>query len=124
MDARVVWMMEYLDRNLDRPLRASKAAAAVRLSYRHFGRLFRRETGLSFTAWLKASRLRRAEKLLMHTLLSAKEVAACIGTDQSHFCRAFRAIHGLSPGRWRLNALCTKWQNLPMKWQERPMNCS
>jgi AraC-like DNA-binding protein len=74
----------------------------LRLSPRHLGRLFLRQTGLSFHQYLRTVRLTKAADLLRALSLSVKEVSAAVGySSVSNFSRDFSSTAGLSPARYR-----------------------
>ena len=80
--------------------------AAVRasgLSHRRFELQFRQAAGLNPKAWLRVRRFQAAVKALAaREALPPAELANTLGySDQSHFIREFRAMAGLTPGRFR-----------------------
>jgi AraC-like DNA-binding protein len=80
----------------------AELAAACSLSPSHFGRAFRRTTGLAPHAWLLQARVARSMTLLREPHVSLSEIAlACGFVDQSHFTRVFVRRAGLTPGAWR-----------------------
>ena len=84
------------------------AAIAQRLnmSYSHFRREFRNETGLPPGEYQRRSRLRRARELLATTNLTLKEIAEELGYYSAfHFSSDFKARMGLSPSIWRRRQL-------------------
>ncbi len=92
---------------LTRLLRQSPSVgAAVRasgLGRRRFERAFLQATGLSPKTWQRVRRFQRAVGALAATDAPAPaELAAALGySDQSHLIREFRAMAGLTPGRFR-----------------------
>jgi len=65
-------------------------------------RSFRRATGTTPMARLGQLRMQRAVSLLATTAVPVATIAATTGfADPAYFCRAFRRVHGLPPGRWR-----------------------
>lgn len=76
------------------------------LSVSHFAHLFQRETGVSPARFLREIRFRQAETLMRTTMLPLSEVLALTGiTERSHFMRAFKQRHGLSPSKYRAQFL-------------------
>jgi AraC-like DNA-binding protein len=70
------------------------------LSRFRFLRLFKRETGLSPHEFLIWYRVERAKQLLADQV-SVLQTAMDTGFfDQSHFCRHFKRITGISPGAY------------------------
>lgn len=78
------------------------AAREAGLSRRRFTQLFREIEGESWHARLTRLRLGHAAGVLRGTTLPVSAVAFESGYgDLSHFYRAFRALHGVPPGRFR-----------------------
>jgi len=78
------------------------AARKASLSRRRFTQLFREVEGVSWHSRLTRLRLAHAARLLRATGLSIRAVAFESGyADLSHFYRAFRAEHGVSPAAFR-----------------------
>ena len=95
--------MEYMQAHYRDPtLSLTALAAKAHLSEAHFGRLFRRETGLSPMQFLAELRLARARELLRRTQLRIAEIADDVGyRDPAYFSRLFHRKTGFSPRRFR-----------------------
>ncbi len=80
----------------------AELAREAHLSYPHFRRLFREQTGLAPHQYRLQAKLNRAKQLLLHTTLSVKEAAVAAGFDDPlYFSRLFRKTTGISPSHWR-----------------------
>lgn len=91
---------ELMDERLD--LSMSELAGECGLSVAHFGRAFKRSTGMAPHQWQIVRRIKRAQALLTGSTLSIAEIALRCGySSQSHFHAAFKSNTGVSPGRWR-----------------------
>ena len=102
LDPRVTWAITEMQRRLADNIDLVDIAAAVNLSRSRFYHLFRLQTGLSPTQYLRAFRLDRARLLLETTTLTVREIMALVGVhDSSHFSRDFRHVYGVSPRIWR-----------------------
>jgi AraC-like DNA-binding protein len=79
------------------PLRLSDVAAAVHLSADRLGRMFARDTGMSFPAYIRWARLIRIIEVARAggTLTDAAHAAGF--TDSSHANRAFHEMFGITP---------------------------
>ncbi len=89
-------------RDIRGPIDIASIAKEVRASPSHFGRAFKRTTGLTPQAWISKMRIDRAQEVMLDSDLSLAEVAAQVGfSDQSHLTRRFRSAMGMSPGEWR-----------------------
>jgi two-component system response regulator YesN len=105
MDQRVVTVVIFMKENLQRKITLNEMARHVNLSIWHLSHLFKTETGLSITEYLRNIRMQEAKELLETTFLSVKEIMTRVGVrDNSHFAKDFRRISGgLTPTRYRKN---------------------
>ncbi len=86
----------------DRRLALREVAARVNLSPCHFCAVFKRQTGLTFTAYRNRLRLDRAAELLRESSRRVTDVAFEAGFDSiPYFNRAFRRRFGCSPSEYR-----------------------
>jgi len=97
---------EMISANLGGDAPLTELARECELSISQFCRLFKGTTGLSPHQWLLHRRVDVAKDQLRDQRASLADVAlACGFSDQSHFTRVFRQLVGVSPGRWRGQAL-------------------
>lgn len=95
---------EMMDSRLD--VSMAELAEECGISVAHFGRAFRRTTGMSPHQWQLGRRMQRAQSLLSTSALSIADIAlACGFSSQSHFTASFTENVGVSPGRWRSGLL-------------------
>lgn len=77
-------------------------AKVAGLSRWHFSRSFRKSTGVSPARYILETKMNMATHLLQNSNLAVKEVASRCGyADVNYFCKAFKAVHGISPGAFR-----------------------
>ncbi|MEM5369999.1 helix-turn-helix transcriptional regulator [Paraburkholderia azotifigens] len=77
-------------------------AASVRMSKRHFLRVFKRATGTTPHSWRLVEKVRSSQQDLLKGDLSLSEIAHAYGfADQAHYSRVFKRVVGTSPGVWR-----------------------
>lgn len=94
--------IEYMRRHLDERVTVAVLARQCGLGVTRFASVFRESTGLTPHRYLRRLRLERACELLRSTALTIGEVAEAVGfRGQSHFCTAFAAERGLTPGAYR-----------------------
>jgi AraC family transcriptional regulator len=94
--------IEYMRRHLDEHVTVAVLAEQCGLGATRFAGSFRQSTGLTPHRYLRKLRLERACELLRSTALTIGEVAEAVGfRGQSHFCTAFAAERGLTPGAYR-----------------------
>jgi AraC family transcriptional regulator len=96
-------VVEYIEEHLDACPTLEQMAAVVHLSAYHFARQFKAATGLPPHQYVLARRVERAKQLLQGGALSLAEVAVRAGfSDQSAFCRHFKRLVGVTPGRFAI----------------------
>ncbi len=77
-------------------------AEESRVSFAHFTRCFREETGVSPMQYLQEARIRKAITLLLNTGKSVEEIAAETGfSSGNYFGKVFRHHMGISPSAYR-----------------------
>ncbi|HJZ92228.1 MAG TPA: AraC family transcriptional regulator [Gemmataceae bacterium] len=97
-------VVEYIEDHLAAGPSLEQMAAVARLSTYHFAHQFKRATGLPPYQYVIMRRVERAQQLLRDGDLSLAEIAARAGfPDQSAFCRHFKRLVGLTPGRFRMH---------------------
>ena len=102
MDRRVELVIEQIETDVAYVWDTARLAADVNLSASRFRHLFKEETGMTLTQYLRERRLERAEVLLRTTFLSIKEVMLESGlTSMSHFVQYFKRRYGVAPSTYR-----------------------
>ena len=102
MDARVIKTISIISADLSRTVPVDELARTVNLSVSRLNSLFKLSVGLTISRYLRERRLNRARELLETTFLSVKEIGhECGLKDESHFVQNFKAVHGLTPLRYR-----------------------
>ena len=98
-------VFEYIDEHLDASPTLEQMAAVAGVSTYHFAHQFKRATGLPPYQYVIMRRVERAEQLLQAgTDFPLAEIAARAGfSDQSVFCRHFKRLVGVTPGRFRMH---------------------
>ncbi|MBN2982888.1 MULTISPECIES: response regulator transcription factor [Cohnella] len=78
-------------------------ASRHHISVGHMSRLFKNETGVSFSDYLTDFRLEKARSLLLEDRLSLSEIGAMVGyEDPKYFSQLFKKKYGASPNKWRM----------------------
>ena len=102
---RVRPALAYIHDHFARPIRRDELARLVNMSRTPFHRLFRQVTGMGPMEYLKHRRLSVAQRLLLTTDTSVKEISSTVGyQDPFHFTRLFTAAVGCSPREFRSRA--------------------
>ncbi|WP_323989462.1 GlxA family transcriptional regulator [Nguyenibacter sp. L1] len=94
--------VQLMESRIDQKLSVGEIADAAGLSERQLERLFRTHTGATPAAYLAATRLERARRLLRQTGMSVTDVGiACGFMSLTHFSTAFRNRFGYAPRQER-----------------------
>lgn len=98
----IMLLRETMELRLAEPLRVAELARITGLSPNHLTRLFHAATGKTVVGYLRERRIERATRLLQHTTMPVKQIAAQVGLhDLQAFNKAIRAATGVSPRRVR-----------------------
>jgi AraC family transcriptional regulator len=93
---------QYVDANLDKPIRLAGLAKAAGLSPMHFAAQFRAPTGLRPSDYVARRRVQHAKSMLRDSDDTIVTIALNVGYQtQAHFTTVFKHLVGLTPHRWR-----------------------
>ncbi|WP_292402979.1 helix-turn-helix domain-containing protein [Mesorhizobium sp.] len=92
---------DLVESNLGSQLDLQGLADAARVTRFQVIRDFKKAIGLTPAAYIRDRRLRRASSLIEQGLGLAEAAIAAGFADQSHLSRAFRTMHGMTPGMFR-----------------------
>jgi len=107
---RLVRILEFLARNLDRHLDVAEMAQAENISDREVRRLFSAYLNSTPQAYHRSLRLHKARALLRQTTISVIDISICCGfTSSSDFSRAFKREFGLQPVSDRQQVYRADW---------------
>lgn len=94
--------VSFIDCNYSAEIRLSKLATQANLSERQFSRLFRHQTGMSFTEYLQNIRMEAACSKLTSTNMSVGDICGAVGyNDLKFFHRLFKKKTGVTPREYR-----------------------
>lgn len=92
----------HIESHLASKIRANDIVGLTQLSASYFFRAFRVNFGVSPFEYIAARRIARAQEMMLTTDEPLSQVAVACGLcDQSHLCRVFRRIVGVTPKAWR-----------------------
>jgi transcriptional regulator GlxA family with amidase domain len=102
MDRRVQRVIQMIEEDIRANFALAELARAVNLSPSYLCHLFKSETGMAPTHYVKVLRMTKAKELLETTFMSVKEIATRIGAhDGSHFVRDFKRQYKVTPTQYR-----------------------
>jgi AraC-like DNA-binding protein len=102
MDSRIQMAISTIQNRFSREIVIDQLARKANISASHLRHLFKLETGLTLTQYIKLIRMQKAEQLLLTTFLSVKEIMNRVGIkNESYFSREFKRAFGLAPLQYR-----------------------
>jgi len=94
----------YIKRNCAEKLSLDSLAKEVFLSKSYLSSIFKKETGMSLTAYITKVRVEKSKRLLLEDNASLALISnQCGFKDQSYFTKVFKKETGVSPKRFRNN---------------------
>ena len=106
MDVRHLNMIhktvQYLRIHYAEKITLSAMAEMVYLSPAYFSRIFKKETGSTFSSYLNQVRIEKSKEMLLHLDLRLTDIALMTGfEDQSYFTKVFKRVTGSAPLKYR-----------------------
>ncbi len=94
----------YIASNFSEPATLAETADHLGITKTYLSALFRKETGMTFSEYVRKHRLSTAAELLAATQMSIDEIAAYCGIpDSNYFSRMFRKEYGMSATQYRMS---------------------
>ncbi|NLC39048.1 MAG: response regulator [Clostridia bacterium] len=102
-DPRVSRLVDYIMSNLEKDLTLSHLASLVHLNTSYLSRLFKSNTGVSLSNFIREARIEKAKSLLKtEKNKPLKAIAEEVGfSDIHHFCNTFNKTAGMTPAEFR-----------------------
>jgi len=94
--------IQYLSSHYSDHITLEDMARRVYLSPSYFSRIFKKETGITFSAYLNRMRIEHSKELLRHQNIRLTDIALMVGfEDQSYFTKVFKKMAGSTPLHYR-----------------------
>ncbi len=104
-------MIEYIDQNFTRKLTSEEVSRVGGLSTSRCLHLFKEETGMSLSEYVKKLRVDYGKYLLLNTDICLADCAIEAGFfDQSHFTKTFKQVEKIPPSQFRRKYKKWGWQ--------------
>jgi two-component system, response regulator YesN len=92
----------YIHQNYDQKITLESIARIVYLSPAYFSRIFKKEMGITFNAFVNNIRIEKSKSLLKDNQLKMLDIALLVGFEsQSYFTKVFKKTTGVSPFQYR-----------------------
>jgi AraC-like DNA-binding protein/ligand-binding sensor protein len=106
-------MIDYINQNFTRKLRSEEVARVGGLSTSRCLHLFKEETGVSLSEYIKKLRVDYGKYLLLNTDVNVADCAVEAGFfDQSHFTKTFKQLEKSTPAQFRRKFKRLDWQTM------------
>jgi AraC-like DNA-binding protein len=103
--ANIKKALQFIDKNIHKPLSLEKVARESGMSKYHFARTFKAVTGITFKTYHNKKRIDVAKDLLKDNEMRITDVCYSLGfNDASYFNRVFRKYGGTSPSSYKKRA--------------------
>lgn len=94
--------VQYIESHYFEKVTLEQLARMVYLTPSYLSRVFAKETGQPFNAYLNEVRIQKSKALLLHDGLRLADIAAAVGfEDQSYFTKVFKRSVGATPNKYR-----------------------
>ena len=101
-DAKIKKALRYIDTHFSEDLRLEDVAAHIYLSPYYFSKLFKKQLGIGFNAYVTQQRMNNAKQMLQYSDWSIASIAKNLGFSQtSYFCKVFRQTFQVTPQMYR-----------------------
>lgn len=94
--------LEYIENNYSEDISLEKMAYVCSVSSSYFSKLFKKEIGVNFSAYINNYRVDKAKNLLKDTDMPVLNIALDLGfEDCGYFIKVFKKIEGVTPNVYR-----------------------
>ena len=104
--APIVKVMHYIENHLDAKLSLGDAAAYAGVHPAYLSARFKRECGMSFTAYAAMRKIQESSYFVRHTGYPISQIASLYGfSSQSYYISTFKKVLGMTPIEYRRRLL-------------------
>ena len=116
----VITAMDYIYDNLHSKITESDIAENVHLSPSYISRLFKKEVGVTISAYIAVKRVETAQNMLKYSDYPPADIGNYLAfTSHSHFISVFRKYTGMTPGEYRKKYYRDNWGTMTHKSAKR-----
>ncbi len=100
--ARIQRIYHFLSENANRPFSSAEIEAYMGLTFKHIGKLFKEQTGMTLHECHTRFKIERATRLLCSTNMTISEISESLGyLDPLYFSNVIKKHTGMSPRAYR-----------------------
>ena len=112
--SRLRVVVDFVRRNVDKPIRVSDLSEMVGMSQSYFSRMFKVSTGLTPYRFILHERIHRAKELLCRGDTTLIHIASEVGfMTQAHFTTVFGSVVGMTPRQFQYHSCNGHISSLP-----------
>ncbi|WP_416147697.1 response regulator transcription factor [Salipaludibacillus sp. HK11] len=94
----------YVEENIDKKIRMEDASNHLYMNSSYFSRLFRKETGMTFTEYVTKTKVEKSKTYLIETDLTVEEISNKLGYENtSYYIKLFKKYYATPPMEYRKN---------------------
>ena len=102
--------IDYIYTHIMDRITVNELAEAIRISPTHLSRIFKQETGISVSEYIRQRKIDMAKNLLRFSDYDFVEIAVMLSySSQSHFIQHFRSQVGMTPRAYRKQNYLNNW---------------
>ncbi|MCI9557347.1 MAG: helix-turn-helix transcriptional regulator [Lawsonibacter sp.] len=107
---QVARAIDYIYVHIMDRITVNELAAAISISPTHLSRIFKQETGISVSEYIRQRKIDMAKNLLRFSGYDYVEIAVMLSySSQSHFIQHFRSQTGMTPKAYRKQNYLNNW---------------
>ena len=107
---QVAQAIDYIYVHIMDRITVNKLAEAINISPTHLSRIFKQETGISVSEYIRQRKIDMAKNLLRFSDYDFVEIAVMLSySSQSHFIQHFRSQTGMTPKTYRKQNYLNNW---------------
>ncbi|MDE5584581.1 MAG: AraC family transcriptional regulator [Ruminococcus sp.] len=99
---QIVRAVDYMTSHIHSRITLAEVADYLKISSEYLSRLFKKETGMTFSEYINKLKIEEASSLLLFTERSDIEISSLLGfSSQSYFIKIFRKQMGITPKQYK-----------------------
>ena len=106
----IVQCVDYIHAHINERITTQQLASVCGLHISYLSRLFKKETGVGISEYIRSRKIEAAENMLKYSEYTFSEIANFFAfSSQSHFVKVFRESVGVTPREYRNQYYRTNW---------------